>query len=114
MVVSGEWREITHARLLTGLLVFLVVGMPWYIAIVGRLGNEFFDRFVVHDIINRTVVGVHGDTGSVRYFIWQLGYAMFPWSGLVPVALLGWRQVVPARRDARAARTSRASGCSGL
>ncbi|MFO0627891.1 MAG: glycosyltransferase family 39 protein [Polyangiales bacterium] len=95
LVVSGEWRLLRHARLLTGLLVFLVVGMPWYIAIVGRLGNEFIDRFVVHDIINRTVVGVHGDTGSVRYFLWQLGYAMFPWSGLVPVAVLGWRQVVP-------------------
>jgi 4-amino-4-deoxy-L-arabinose transferase-like glycosyltransferase len=95
LVVSGEWRLLRHARLLTGLLVFLVVGMPWYIAIVGRLGNEFIDRFVVHDIINRTVVGVHGDTGSLRYFLWQLGYAMFPWSGLVPVAVLGWRQVVP-------------------
>ncbi|MEZ4393430.1 MAG: hypothetical protein R3A48_20275 [Polyangiales bacterium] len=96
LIVSGEWRLLRHARLLTGFLVFFAVGMPWYIAIVGRLGNEFIDRFVVHDIINRTVVGVHGDTGSVRYFLWQLGYAMFPWSGLVPVALLGWRQVVPS------------------
>jgi 4-amino-4-deoxy-L-arabinose transferase-like glycosyltransferase len=98
LIASGEWRLFRHARILTGSLVFLIVGMPWYIAILGRLGNEFFDRFVVHDIINRTVVGVHGDTGSIRYFMWQLGYAMFPWTGLVPVALLGWRQVVP--RDA--------------
>ncbi|MFO0609170.1 MAG: glycosyltransferase family 39 protein [Polyangiales bacterium] len=98
LITSGQWRLFRHARVLTGSIVFLVVGMPWYIAILGRLGNEFFDRFVVHDIINRTVVGVHGDTGSIRYFMWQLGYAMFPWTGLVPVALLGWRQVVP--RDA--------------
>ncbi|MBL8600561.1 MAG: hypothetical protein JNK72_01425 [Myxococcales bacterium] len=96
LVISGRWKLIFRARIFTGLLVFLIVGMPWYIAITGRLGNEFFDRFVVHDIINRTVVGVHGDTGSVRYFILQLGYAMFPWSGLVPVALLGWRQLVPS------------------
>ncbi len=96
IVVSGRWRELLHARIFTGALLFLVVGMPWYIAITGRLGNEFFDRFVVHDIINRTVVGVHGDTGSVRYFIWQLGYATFPWSGLVPVALVAWRQIVPS------------------
>jgi len=104
ILVSGRWREIAQARLFTGSLLFLVVGMPWYVAITGRLGNEFFDRFVVHDIINRTVVGVHGDTGSVRYFIWQLGYATFPWSGLVPVALVAWRQLVPktatqAQRD---------------
>ena len=107
LVTSGEWRLFRHARLLTGMLTFLVVGMPWYIAILGRLGNEFFDRFVVHDIINRTVVGVHGDTGSVRYFMWQLGYAMFPWTGLVPVALMGWRQIVPrdATREQKAVAT---------
>ena len=100
LVTSRDWALLRRARPFTGLLVFLVVAMPWYVAILGRLGNEFFDRFVVHDIINRTIVGVHGDTGSVRYFIWQLGYAMFPWSGLVPVALVGWRQIVPPEATA--------------
>ena len=95
-IASGRWRELLNIRLGLGVLVFLVVGMPWYVAITGRLGNEFIERFIVHDIINRTMVGVHGDTGSVRYFIWQLGYAMFPWSGLVPVALAGWRVIVPS------------------
>ena len=97
-VATKRWRELLDIRVGVGVLVFLVVGMPWYVAITGRLGDEFIQRFIVHDIINRTVLGVHGDTGSVRYFLWQLGYAMFPWSGLVPTALLGWRQFVP--RDA--------------
>jgi len=101
---TWRWADLKRIRLGLGILVFLVVGMPWYVAITGRLGNEFITRFVVHDIINRTMVGVHGDTGSVRYFIWQLGYAMFPWSGLVPVALAGWKVIVPpesttAQRD---------------
>ncbi|MFO0609171.1 MAG: hypothetical protein U0324_38765 [Polyangiales bacterium] len=97
-VASGRWRELLRIRLGLGVTVFLVVGMPWYVAITGRLGGEFLQRFVVHDLINRATLGVHGDTGSARYFLWQLGYAMFPWSGLAPVALLGWRFVVP--RDA--------------
>ncbi len=91
---SGRWRELKEIRLGAGILLFLVVGMPWYVAITGRLGNEFIQRFIVHDIINRTVLGVHGDTGSVRYFVWQLGYAMFPWSGLVPAALVAGRSVL--------------------
>ncbi len=93
---SGRWRELKEIRLGLGVLLFLIVGMPWYVAITGRLGQEFIQRFIVHDIINRTVLGVHGDTGSVRYFLWQLGYAMFPWSGLVPVAIAAGRAVVPA------------------
>ena len=95
-VTSTRWRELKEIRLGLGVLVFLLVGMPWYVAITARLGGEFIQRFIVHDIINRTMVGVHGDTGSVRYFLWQLGYAMFPWSGLVPVALMAGRVVVPA------------------
>ncbi|MEZ4393431.1 MAG: glycosyltransferase family 39 protein [Polyangiales bacterium] len=93
---TRRWRELTEIRLGLGVLVFLVVGMPWYVAIYGRLGDDFIQRFVVHDIINRTVLGVHGDTGSVRYFLWQLGYAMFPWTGLVPVALMGALRLLPA------------------
>ncbi|MBI5513289.1 MAG: hypothetical protein HY909_05940 [Deltaproteobacteria bacterium] len=101
---SGRWSDLRRLHVGRGLLVFLLVGMPWFVAISGRLGQEFLQRFIVHDIINRTVVGVHGDTGSVRYFLWQLGYAMFPWTGLVPAALAGWRLLVPsgaseARRD---------------
>jgi len=103
-VTSGRWRELLRIRVGVGITVFFVVGMPWYVAITGRLGGEFLQRFVVHDLINRATLGVHGDTGSIRYFLWQLGYAMFPWSGLVPMALLGWRFVVPrqatdAQRD---------------
>ncbi len=103
-IATGRWRDLQRIHLGVGVVVFLVVGMPWYVAITGRLGDEFIQRFIVHDIINRTVLGVHGDTGSVRYFLWQLGYAMFPWSGLVPLALVGWRLVVPreatqAQRD---------------
>ena len=95
-VASTRWRELKEIRLGLGLMLFLLVGMPWYVAITARLGNEYIQRFIVHDIINRTVLGVHGDTGSVRYFLWQLGYAMFPWSGLVPVAMMAGRVIIPA------------------
>ncbi len=97
---TWRWGDLKRIRLGLGVLVFLVVGMPWYVAITGRLGNEFINRFVVHDIINRTMVGVHGDTGTVRYFIWQLGYATFPWSGLVPVSLAAWKAIVPPEATA--------------
>jgi hypothetical protein len=31
---------------------------------------------------------VHGERGSFDYFVHQLGIGMFPWTGLVPVAVL--------------------------
>lgn len=104
MITTSKWKLLPRIRFFQGLAIFLFVGFPWYIAIYGRLGSEFTDRFIVHDLLNRAFAGVHGDKGTFRYFIWQLGYAMFPWTGLVPVALGGWRLLLPkdateAQRD---------------
>lgn len=95
MIVTGKWQMLTRIRILQGIAIFAICGFPWYIAIYGRLGNEFFDRFVVHDLLNRAFAGVHGDTGTFRYFVWQLGYALFPWTGFAAAALAGWKLFVP-------------------
>jgi len=95
MITTNRWRLLTQFRFFQGIGIFFLCGMPWYIGIYCRLGNEFFDRFVVHDLLNRAFAGVHGDTGTFRYFIWQLGYGMFPWIGFAPAALVGWKLYVP-------------------
>ncbi len=97
MITTGRWKLLPRIRLFQAIGIFLVCGFPWYIGIYCRLGSEYFDRFVVHDLLNRAFAGVHGDTGTFKYFIWQLGYAMFPWTGLVPAALIGWKLYVPEK-----------------
>jgi 4-amino-4-deoxy-L-arabinose transferase-like glycosyltransferase len=74
-------------RVAAGALTLICVGMPWFVAMFIRHGPAFTDRILVHDHINRLTKGVHGDTGTVQYFIEQLGYGMFPWIGLLPAAL---------------------------
>lgn len=81
LLVEGEFRV---AR---GIATVLCVGMPWYVAMYIRHGPPFTDRLLIHDHINRLASGVHGDKGSVQYFIEQMGVGMFPWFGFVPIAL---------------------------
>lgn len=73
-----------------GLLTVLVLGMPWFVAMYMRHGTGFTDRLLVHDHINRLAAGVHGDNGSMEYFLEQLGPGMFPWIAFVPVALMAF------------------------
>jgi 4-amino-4-deoxy-L-arabinose transferase-like glycosyltransferase len=73
-----------------GILLLVVTGFPWYVAMFGRLGPYFTDRLFIHDHLNRLTSGVHGDTGSVQYFLWQLGYGAFPWFALFPIAFVAW------------------------
>jgi 4-amino-4-deoxy-L-arabinose transferase-like glycosyltransferase len=92
--VTGRWRELTRLEILSGLLIILVVGMPWYAAMYVRHGPAFIDRLIFHDMWKRALTHVHdtneGDDTSFRFYVWQLGYALFPWTGLAPAALVWW------------------------
>ena len=88
-------RELTHFEIVSGfLLIIPIVALPWYVAMYVRHGAPFTDRLIFHDMFNRAFHHVHdtneGDDTSFRFYIWQLGYALFPWVGLAPFGLLWW------------------------
>lgn len=94
IVVSKRWKELLNLEIATGSLILLAVGMPWFVAMYARHGQPFTDRLLFHDMFKRAFTHVHdtneGDDTSFRFYVWQLGYAMFPWTGLVPAGLLYW------------------------
>jgi 4-amino-4-deoxy-L-arabinose transferase-like glycosyltransferase len=96
-------RELTQFELVAGLLIILAVAMPWYVAMYVRHGSPFTDRLIFHDMFNRAFHHVHdtneGDDTSFRFYVWQLGYALFPWTGLAPVGLLWWLRRGTSQED---------------
>jgi 4-amino-4-deoxy-L-arabinose transferase-like glycosyltransferase len=88
-------RELTKFEIVAGLFLILpAVALPWYVAMYVRHGSPFTDRLIFHDMFNRAFHHVHdtneGDDTSFRFYVWQLGYALFPWTGLAPLGLLAW------------------------
>ena len=102
LIASRRWDLLLggQLRVALGILVVATVGLPWYVAMYIRHGEGFTNRLLVHDHINRLTAGVHGDTGSAEYFFEQLGYGLFPWVALAPLAIAGW--VVIAGRSSGA------------
>ncbi len=97
VATKKRWNELLRFELVSGLLVILAVAIPWYVAMYIRHGSPFTDRLIFHDMFNRAFSHVHdtneGDDTGIRYYVWQLGYATFPWTGLVPLGLLwGFRR----------------------
>ncbi len=92
LATCGRFELLGSGKLhvAAGALTLNCVGMPWFVSMFIRHGRGFTDRILVHDHINRLTSGVHGDKGSVQYFIQQLGYGMFPWTALLPAALAGF------------------------
>jgi len=89
-LVRWHLRMLKGLDVLRGAALFLLTASPWYVAMVLRHGDRFINRFFIHDHLKRLSVGVHGDTGTLQYFVEQLGYAGFPWVVLLPFALFYW------------------------
>ncbi|MDQ3035741.1 MAG: glycosyltransferase family 39 protein [Myxococcota bacterium] len=113
LIASRRWDLLLEGKLrvATGMLVIATVGLPWYVAMYIRHGQGFTDRLLVHDHINRLTAGVHGDTGSAEYFFEQLGYGLFPWIALAPIAIAGWI-LLGARRPSAPAVSPAAEGAT--
>jgi 4-amino-4-deoxy-L-arabinose transferase-like glycosyltransferase len=96
-----------------GVLVFLAVALPWFVAMYARHGQGFVDRLLFHDMFKRAFSHVHdtneGDDTSFRYYLWQLGYATFPLVGLAPAAVLAL-----VRDDAKSAHAATLRVLAGL
>ena len=89
-----------------GLLLFVSVGFPWYMAMFAKHGMAYYNRFFIHDHFNRMNSGVHQiDSGTFEHFLKWLSYGMFPWVAFIPIALLLVFWQVGRRRKRADART---------
>jgi 4-amino-4-deoxy-L-arabinose transferase-like glycosyltransferase len=103
VAVTRRWRDLERLELGSMLLIVACVGLPWYVQMYMRHGPPFIDRLIMHDMYKRAFVHVHdtnqGDDTSFRYYIWQLGYGLFPWTGLTAGGLLWWLRRSDRTRD---------------
>ena len=92
-LLSWEWERLRRPALITGILLYLTISLPWYLVMALFDGRDesrktWFTRFVLWDLLGRIGTGVHGDRGTFDYYFRYLGFGMFPWSGFFPLALL--------------------------
>jgi hypothetical protein len=73
--------------LLAGALGFIAICFPWYHAMLVRHGLPFWNELLGDNHLKRMFTGRHGDKGSFDYFLRELGYGLFPWVGMTPLAL---------------------------
>ncbi len=94
VLVTGRLRDLSRMELVVGIAIVACVAVPWYLAMHVRHGPQFLDRLIFHDMWKRALTHVHdtneGDDTSFRFYVWQLGYALFPWIGLVPSAVFAF------------------------
>src|SRR5262249_27815696 len=68
-------QELFRMEVVSGILIMLVVALPWFVAMYSRHGQPFTDRLIFHDMYKRAFTHVHdtneGDDVSFRFYVWQ-------------------------------------------
>lgn len=109
ILLTWDWALLNRVKLITGGLLCLVIAVPWVLFMsltreIEEEGENFFHRYWVHDNFGRLLSGVHttSPNANFTYYIEQLGYGMYPWSALIPGALVTILGVDPRKKDDRA------------
>jgi 4-amino-4-deoxy-L-arabinose transferase-like glycosyltransferase len=86
----GRWREWLRLRWGWGLLVFLAVALPWFIAVSRR--NPDFPRYAFwNESLKRFATGAAHRGGGILYYIPVFLGGFFPWS--LFLLLAGWNRL---------------------
>jgi len=73
-----DWRLWKNLHLFKGLLLYLVITAPWFIA-VSVANPEFAQFFFIHEHFDRYTSDVHSREGPIYYFIPYLLLGVCPW-----------------------------------
>jgi 4-amino-4-deoxy-L-arabinose transferase-like glycosyltransferase len=89
--IERDLAIIRSAFTLPGIVVFLMLALPWFI-LVQRANPEFFDLFFVQEHFRRYLEPGHNRPGRWWYFI-AIGAAfLLPWTAALPGAIRdAWR-----------------------
>jgi len=89
---TRRWKDFARLEIIGSVLMIACVCLPWYVQMYVRHGTPFTDELLFADMYKRAFVHVHdtnaGDDVSFRYYVWQLGYSLFPLVGLGAGGLL--------------------------
>ena len=90
-------RDITiwkRMHWITGLLVFFLIAVPWFVLVI-KANPEFFQRFFIYEHFERFTSKVHGRYQPWYYFVPILLLGMLPWTVLMlDTVVRSWRDGV--------------------
>jgi len=93
-----EWANFwQRGRPIAGLLIFILLALPWYVAMLMIHGNHYISSARA-DTVGRFSGAMEGHGGTPLFYIPIFLIGFFPWSGWLPFA---WYQAFRSWRAAR-------------
>ncbi|MDE3015437.1 MAG: glycosyltransferase family 39 protein [Pseudomonadota bacterium] len=94
IATTKSWRILREARLFTGLVIFLIIAVPWHVLMM-RAHPAFFDFYIVHEHFERFLTNEAKRDKPWWFFIAITLAGLLPWTFTAPHSLRGlvtWKE----------------------
>ncbi|MCS6829074.1 MAG: glycosyltransferase family 39 protein [Armatimonadota bacterium] len=95
ILLRRDWAELKRIPWLPVLGVYLLIVLPWHLAVWRTAGDLFVQEYIIRHHVNRFLGKEFGHTAPFWFYLPVLLVGMYPWSAFVPVVgwqvLSGWR-----------------------
>jgi len=83
IALTRSWRILKEVHLITGLLLFLAITVPWHM-LMARHHPDFLNFYFIHEHFTRYVSDEHKRTAPWWFFIAVTLAGLLPWLALLP------------------------------
>jgi len=97
LLLRKELKIFFGKEIFQGIIIFVLVALPWYWWIYGKFGQQFINEFFIRDNISRFFfVAEHINNDTWYYYVLTALGGFLPWSQFLVLGLvkLRWRQSV--------------------
>jgi 4-amino-4-deoxy-L-arabinose transferase-like glycosyltransferase len=81
-------RLFLNYRIGWGVLIFLAIAGPWYVAMMVIHGGDFIHNFIFDENIRRFSDPLFGHSGTTTRYFRTIVHGTFPWGCLLPLSIL--------------------------
>jgi len=93
MIVIHGWKGMKKVFSFKGILLFMLISLPWFVAQVAINGQEFVDQFFMKHHFQRYTGVISGHKGPFYYYIPVLIIGLFPWVAFLPAGIRNtWKE----------------------
>lgn len=82
IAMIGRWSFVRRALAPSGIVLFLLIAVPWHVVAAMR-NHDFLWFYFVHEHLMRFTTTVHRRDGPLYYFVAVLFVGFLPWTGYI-------------------------------
>ena len=97
ILVTRQWSLIAKMKIPTGLLLYMIIALPWYVMMYSMHGSAFIDTFLGFHNLTRFTSPEHPEAVLWYYYIPVLMLGFFPWTAIMLQSM--WHSLTKSRQD---------------